>query len=196
MRKKIFIHIGYPKTGTTTIQKHFFPKIEEVQYIHKLDSLRTDLYKKIIEELVNKKNSEIDFYNLEGELAKKLTKDTIVLSSENFLFNAFIPEKFYNKVVTPSPLAIACNLRDLFDEKKYDVKVIVVIRKQDEMITSIYGQVYTNTYSNFKEYNTFKKYLKVFTAAKYKKHVFRRALNYNHIVSNYQSLLEWIIFLF
>lgn len=31
--KKILLHIGYPKTGTTWLQKNIFPNVEEVNYI-------------------------------------------------------------------------------------------------------------------------------------------------------------------
>ncbi|MCC4288870.1 sulfotransferase domain-containing protein [Vreelandella aquamarina] len=30
--KKIFVHIGLPKTGTTTLQKNFFPNIDTFDY--------------------------------------------------------------------------------------------------------------------------------------------------------------------
>ena len=29
MKKKILVHIGYPKTGSSTLQHNFFPNIKE-----------------------------------------------------------------------------------------------------------------------------------------------------------------------
>ena len=30
---EVFIHIGYPKTATTTLQKYMFPKHSQIQYL-------------------------------------------------------------------------------------------------------------------------------------------------------------------
>ena len=32
-QKEVFIHVGYPKTGTTTLQKHLFPKHSQIDYV-------------------------------------------------------------------------------------------------------------------------------------------------------------------
>ena len=34
MSKKIFVHIGYPKSATTFLQNNFFNKIENINYIN------------------------------------------------------------------------------------------------------------------------------------------------------------------
>ena len=35
MNKKIFIHIGFPKTASTFLQKNIFPNIEGINYLGK-----------------------------------------------------------------------------------------------------------------------------------------------------------------
>ena len=35
MEKEIFIHIGYPKTATTTLQEYLFPNHSELIYLRK-----------------------------------------------------------------------------------------------------------------------------------------------------------------
>lgn len=37
MKQEVFIHIGYPKTGTTFLQEAIFKKLENVDYHHYLD---------------------------------------------------------------------------------------------------------------------------------------------------------------
>ena len=36
LKKVIYIHLGYPKTATKTLQAHFFPYLKNVDYLGKL----------------------------------------------------------------------------------------------------------------------------------------------------------------
>ena len=47
MEKKVLLHIGYPKTGTTWFQKRFYPNVENYKYYEREDfnSLFNELLK-------------------------------------------------------------------------------------------------------------------------------------------------------
>ena len=41
--RKLYLHIGYPKTGTTSLQQHVFPKLKTVRYLGKYDPYGNDI---------------------------------------------------------------------------------------------------------------------------------------------------------
>jgi len=129
MKKKIFLHIGTHKTGTTSLQKFlydhknelklmsfYFPKIGIHQYSqHKLAFSLQDKHPlknqlKLWEELVDK--------------IKKTECDNIIISSEEFSNIDNIDNIIYLKEVL----------------KEFDIKIIVYLRRQSDLVESIYNQ--------------------------------------------------------
>ncbi len=190
-KNELFIHIGYPKTGSTTLQKHFFPNIDEIQYIgKKYNSLSLhDIDSKIINNIIFK--SELSLINKFTEFRKSIldivTKDKILLSDENFLFDCLrVTKTDFMETLLPHPLDVARKLRRLFNHKNFDVKIIITIRRQDELITSLYAQSYTHFYSKYKETNTFKKFLNCFTQENTIN--FKYLLDFNLIQKEYEKI--------
>jgi len=128
MSKQIILHIGYPKTGTTTLQKKFFPFLENTFYLGKhYNSL--DLFNKGIENIRNDIvfKTKSDFIANKEKYLKKLVaynNKRIILSDEIFA------RKHYSIILE--------RLKKLFSEAFPDSKisVLVVIRKQEEIILS------------------------------------------------------------
>ena len=74
-KKKIFIHIGFPKTGTTYLQNNIFPNIKDAIYLGKpfVDEIKK------IEENILKLNDK-DYENKKIDLINTVEK---VLNQKN-----------------------------------------------------------------------------------------------------------------
>ncbi|CCE21760.1 sulfotransferase domain-containing protein [Methylotuvimicrobium alcaliphilum] len=185
-KKTIFIHIGYPKTGTTTLQNHFFSNIEDIQYLGKF----YDKENKFVfeDELIAKIifNDEVRS-QISSTLDDSVIKNKAILSEEAFLFDCLRISRVKGKDYLPSCNNIAMALRRAFDENRYDVKILISIRKHDDMIASLYAQSYTHYYSKYNETDTFLKFLSLFLEDK-SEHAFKKALDYNDVVSQYKKI--------
>lgn len=133
--KKLYIHIGTGKTGTTAIQKFIDTNSEllEVKYnikystTHKIDSAHHELCSNftrdvdfVIEEIMKKR------LQLLIAEAKDSTCNTFIISSENF------------------PGVTEQEIKNIYiDTLKhyFDVHVIVYVRRQDEYIESWFAQL-------------------------------------------------------
>jgi hypothetical protein len=188
MKKKIFIHVGYPKTGTTTLQKHFFPKIEEIQYLGKRYRGKEPFLfeQSVINTLIFNKFDTIHFDAIQAVFDEVIYGNCSILSEESILFNSLRTSRIGYSDITPLPSEIAKNFREAFHEEKFDVNIIFSIRKQDEMVTSLYAQSYTHYYAKYKAYDTFEKFLSLFLNQQ--THPFRYALDYNAVIGEFQAL--------
>lgn len=141
-KKKIYLHIGFGKTGTTSIQKMLhagranllkqdilYPNTGILQYgHHNLAVLGQENMDRNIETLFKTLIKEIE--DTEAQ--------RIILSSENFIF------------MKPSYIQMISNfLRD------FDVQILIYIRKQSSLIESTYmewlktGKPYQNSINKF-----------------------------------------------
>lgn len=190
MKKRIFIHVGYPKTGTTSLQQHVFPIINELQYLGKHDNEEGlfDFEAELVNDLIFKKNMEIDFVKLRQSLLKDKKGIPLLISEESFLSNSLRVSRFKNSDVLPEPKEIAKNINSLFTPEDFDVNILFTIRRQDEMITSLYAQSYLHYYSKDKKVNTFKKFLGVFLNEKSEYPTFQSTLNYLETISFFQDV--------
>ncbi|WP_341327018.1 sulfotransferase domain-containing protein [Methylotuvimicrobium sp. KM2] len=185
-KKTIFIHVGYPKTGTTTLQNHFFPKIEDIQYLGKFYDkenkfvFQDELIAKII--FNNEVGSQVS-----SVLDDRTIKNKAILSEEAFLFDCLRISRVNGKDYLPSCNNIAMALRRAFDENRYDVKILISIRKQDDMIASLYAQSYTHYYCKYNKTDTFLKFIDLFLQGN-GNHAFKKALDYNDVVSQYKKI--------
>lgn len=193
LKKKIVIHVGYPKTGTTTLQKHFFPKVENYTFIGRCKSEEyMDRYKLIASD---------SFINLILEdfvdFNQNRIKDTIlnhhstsfIISEENFLALSFRENLFKGRRVVPDFLLSAKKLRDVFDLDKFDVKIIFTIRRQQDLIPSLYAQSYTKSYSKSSEYNSFAKFLSYFETKRCNE--LNKLIDFNFVVDEYIKLFGY-----
>ncbi len=189
MKKTLYLHIGYPKTGTTTVQKHFFPKIEEIQYLGKFDN-ENKLFSfdvKIIDDLIFKTEGKIGLEPNMKEFCQYTESPKICISEESFTSNSLRTSIIKSDNICPPQEQIAKNLRIFFNDERFDVKILCTIRKQDEMITSQYAQSYVHYYSRFKETSSFKKFLDLYLNDKNFKHTYVKTLDYYHVIGIYEE---------
>jgi hypothetical protein len=139
MTKRIVIHVGFHKTGTTWLQENYFNKSPDLNYIGKMEDCRVpgilDFFHYMYE------TGDIEF---SPEHARKLFEISIsksdfdnssedrpmVLSDEGFSGGY----DWFGGCVT----LVADRLRDVFFD--CECKIIIGIRNQESMILSIYSE--------------------------------------------------------
>lgn len=186
-----FIHIGYPKTATTFLQNRIFPIISEVQYLGKkynklLSEFDIDL--DIIDDIIYKNESSLleKIISYRKKIKDKLKNKKVLLSEEDFLSSSLRVSGIVPfRISTPCPISIGRKIYQIFNMQNMDVKVLITIRRQDEMILSLYAQYYTCCYSRYNETNTFKKFLNQFVGIDRNLSV---VLNYNLIIKEYKEI--------
>ena len=192
--KHLYVHIGYPKTGTTTLQNTLFKRHNELVYLN--DAINLDILKEI-------RNSSslapsANYIKQISELKKyinKNSKDKFVLSSEGLTSTAMLfgKAKFYNNgelVIFPDPTTVIRNLNFLKSELSdiANVYIIICLRNQLDFLKTYYAQEYNRFYVKNNETDTFKKYIDYVI---YNPNNFMASsLNYYNIIKNYCDFFE------
>lgn len=126
--RTIFIHVGYHKTATTFLQKSIYPKLKNVNYIKK------GRIKKELRHLRIKKLSDMEIENMRNYFMSFNNGQPFLISYEGLSGSPFAPKK------TKKQLTILKDLRRVFPASDFDVHVIVGIREQVQLLTSLYIQ--------------------------------------------------------
>ncbi|RPF54190.1 hypothetical protein [Aquisalibacillus elongatus] len=129
MKKTIYLHVGYHKTATTFLQNSIFPNLKKVKHI-KNKKIKNELYRLRVRKL--KDEDILEIRNRFDELGKE-GKPTLI--SYEGLSGSPFKQKKPKKAAT-----ILKDLRRVFPEDQYDVKLIIGIREQVQMMTSLYVQ--------------------------------------------------------
>ena len=172
---QFYIHVGMPKAASTFLQNYFFPNLKGISY--------WEIYKHpnsyLIESFIN-----TNYLHVNSEVKEKLAlyleqsaEKKVLLSYESFFGNY---ANNYNLNYTNSLL-----LKEVFD-KPY---IILIIRKQDELLESNYNQLVKQGYSKpFHQYiNYYRgKYLRSIDSSSIS--INRENLNYLQYIDNYIEL--------
>jgi hypothetical protein len=163
MRKKIFLHLGYPKTATSALQKYVFPSLESVCFLGKYEGQVNKFSIKGLEQLLFdvSTHSFEDFKSLKPDCnCLELLEDNSLISEEVILFNILRPTLWKSNSVRFSD--VLSNLKYIESMANVEFKIIMTIRKQTEMITSVYAQCYNSCYSRIGDLSSFEMFLKCF----------------------------------
>lgn len=145
--KKLILHIGYPKTGTTFLQKKIFNQC------HALGRFTSVKCAEDLSHLVNRsslgrprfwrtqKGSEL----LDNLIDKSVNKDTILVSDETFLWGpALLTPDNKKQPDLGDGLWPAVNhvkqISNLAKDRGYRLKVLVTFRNQADYFSSLYAQ--------------------------------------------------------
>ena len=200
MNKEIYIHIGYPRTGTTTLRECLFPIHSELidisidmmnyffqgqnyDYIHNNNIIiasRENAFKRDIE--IHKKNL-LQILENKNDKNKYIYSEDILITSSMISINT--PKPF---VYSVEPNSIARKLKFLFlDTKIFNkIKIIITIRRQDELLKSFYAELYW-LFKSIRETNTFDKFFK-YALIENKDNFIADSLFYYDIIKNYENL--------
>lgn len=144
-RKKLIIHIGYPKTATKTLQKNVFSSLYangEIEYLNHIGVGAEGFGQYVVKGILNyaigfqKEYPEEELIKL-----KQINKQISVLSNESL---AHVSEKTptpNKKVAVPENLE---RLHQLFSPYFEKIEVVMTIRNQLTMVHSYYTQEYYN----------------------------------------------------
>lgn len=189
--KHIYIHIGYPKTATTTLQNHLFSKHDGIDYLHDQDLGEISQIIFYGRENAILRNKQYINKKLDAILAKYAdSENDIVLSSESLtsfsMFFRFTPNPF---IWAPDPTSIARKLCMIFLDSKLftNVKILVSIRRQDLLIKSMYPQVYNLVFKRFQQTNNFRNFLR-YILDENSDHFMIDSLHYEDVIRSYIDL--------
>lgn len=125
----IFLHLGYHKTATTFLQQYIYPEMHHVNYIKQKDikpELRMlRLKRKISDENIAKLRKQFLSYD---------NGQPLLISYEGLSGSPFAPNK------TKKQRGILRDLRRVFPANEFDVRIIIGIREQAELFSSLYVQ--------------------------------------------------------
>lgn len=185
----LYIHIGYPKTGTTVLQNKVFANHPDLYYLGKSSILSTQLkcdFDEFIRDIIFKTNGGL----IESSLLSSIQwneRKTYLLSEERIISSSL---RFWRKddlTVIPDPETNARKLYSLL--KSYSIKpeIIITLRKQDELITSYYAEHYSDHYINYSSANTLDRYISKCIIDNYYS-MEGIALDFNYIIDTYQQV--------
>src|SRR5690242_6551874 len=121
--RAVYLHLGMPKTGTTFLQTSCFPFLSGLRYN---DSGLIRLLDKIA--YTNPAFLELDSLKLEATRIVNSSGDKLLISHER-LFGNMLKNFWDHSYITNC-------LKQLVPE----ARIILVVRKQDELVESIYKQ--------------------------------------------------------
>lgn len=147
---QIYIHIGYPKTGSTYLQEKVFNKLDDFYYMGKNFSDTISLILREISLLSNdeynsKKTELIEIFK---NYVKTIDKSKLIISDEAFLnCLSFHTRKDPNKFEIYKTIKRLNNFFMIFGE----VKFLFVIRSHKDILKSYISHFSTDMKFNFKE---------------------------------------------
>lgn len=131
MRKTVYIHVGYHKTATTFLQKSIYPKLtHQITYLSRGDA-QAYLY-----DIRHKKLSDKAITDLRRGFESMMEAEKPLLIS----YEGLSGNPMSTKKKVKDNHAILKDLRQIFPEESYNVHIIVGVRRQLDLLTSLYVQ--------------------------------------------------------
>ncbi|WP_313114924.1 hypothetical protein [Aequorivita sediminis] len=148
--RKVWIHMGYPKCFSTSLQKAFFEKHPEIDFagmgVGDHLSYANDGLEFVFQSLLQHANKP--YFNRNFKEAKKIVDEFVNSTSQTTVFSL---ETLVFPFSSLEFETITERIKLLFEG--YEINVLVVIREQLGFLKSLYGEFlrmgYPETFSNF-----------------------------------------------
>ena len=144
MKKQLFIHVGYHKTGTTWLQNEFFGKHPEITYLGKTFKHPIYNFTQVFNDIIQLSDHVFN----PQKTREKFNEFLIDLKIDTNLLLGISEEGFSggNDWFGSYSTQIPTRLKDVFEE--YDVKILIGIREQTKMLASFYSEYIKNGGTN------------------------------------------------
>ena len=148
---KLYLHIGYAKTGTTFLQTEFFPKIKEINYLgkfYKKSPRKNFITQKLLHEILHLSDKE--FYLKIKQLKDKINllgfhkKKPNIISNEAIL-HGIISGSYKEAEIKRTIKRLKLITRD----KNIEIYILIVIRNHYDLILSLYNTLNLKFRLNF-----------------------------------------------
>ncbi len=172
MKRKIFFHLGLPKTGTTFLQREYFQQIENIRYLGKFEGVVDNIYfttklfyflfgaskNEFICTGVNALHEELEL--LEKKIFGKIQPEVpLLISDEELVCQILLPRKVSKEGFFSLNIKEGFERLKMFQDKvNLDFYFIYCHRDPAEFFHSFYAQFYWY-FSQQRELNTFFKYV-------------------------------------
>ena len=161
---KIIFHIGFPRTGSTYLQKNIFSKIKNINFLGKPYKYKSNiLFREFEKDIFN--FDEIFFEQkknyLSNKIKNKFNKKINVISHEGFLRNTRFFEKthkYYKGNNYTNNLRRIYEILNLITLKK-NIYFMIFVRKQTDILPSYYSNFWESEYQINKKIN-FEQFIK------------------------------------
>ena len=182
--KKLYLHIGYPKTATTTLQKAVLSKLKDLVYLGKYPYLTNDISSLVNYFVYNDKLSDDNLINIKN-IINKASKN-LLLSAEDLL-----SRKFHRIDKLKDKNKYAVNLFDVAKRVKYffnlnfpdiEIKIVFSIREQKSMIESYY--IYHNLFFQRMGFKTIDDFINY----SIKNDIYISHYKYSEVIDYYENL--------
>jgi hypothetical protein len=142
--ESVILHLGFPKTATTTFQHTVFPSIPGIEYLGIPPDVFAEVTRKLIQQNDNEFDQNLPEVSREFWSLVKGDSQTLMVSEEKFL-------SAFNKWGIHDPVVTAKRLRQVivFERPQVSVKVIFLIRSQPDLFLSYYAQDYRHGFSEY-----------------------------------------------
>ena len=171
--KNIYVHLGYPKTDSTFIQKEIFPqfksfKIYNISFNKKLKIF--DIFFLDEKKFNMCEDKLINFINIEFKNNKNF-----IITNENFLHKSYFSNITIDKLIK--------RFKKIFPKKSYNLNFFFFIRKPVDFIPSYYSEYYRDIIKIDNNLNYYDKFLISLKSKKF----FYKYFNFSRI---YQKLFK------
>lgn len=183
MSGKIFVHIGLPKTATTSLQKDFFPFLtgEGTKYIGVFHPRGISDYSNLYDELLLAIKGEIQSNNIRIRLKESVRENNLILSEEMILVSQ--PGSTWKQKLA--------NLKIILDG--FDYEIIITVREPVSGLFSYYCECYHDLGKHRDSFLRCALQLEQFQIFHYKKLIFELSLNFERKRLNYFEFEKIIV---
>lgn len=171
MKRKLILHIGLPKTGTSSLQELVFPNIKTVRYLGRTDGILGSDLRDIEEQfghLFYSPSNLVDIsvktlikliYEKELSLYDQTSDLPLLVSSEIITSHIFLPIfKYRFGLWALEPQRVFSRLKVFQELSEFNLEIILTKRNPKQFVHSYYAQQYY-IFRNISQLNTLKKYV-------------------------------------
>ena len=145
--RKIYIHFGFPRTGTTTLQNHFFPKHSQISYwgknlVYGTNRFSDKRFIKDFDEIYEKvlQLNDVSFEQQTNKIVKKLnsinfSNEKINVISDEYIFLEKVHYKYAKKTQFLRSLE---RFKNIFSKINIETYFFFTIRNQTDFLKSFY----------------------------------------------------------